>query len=493
MPSTPSSDWQDTWPPTLIVLTMKAQPDSIFCQERLMALGTSPLAITVRRLDPYDFTRWAAALLLLAAAVLKAHAVVTGPLTDGLLTSRPLVMLLIEGEFLFAVLLATGFFRTHVRFLAIGLFALLAVAAAYEAFSGAASCGCFGRVQVDPRVTLSFDLLLLAALVIFSPSRPSPAAPSGRTLAVLLLPTIAVAAAGGLFMATHGPTVLADDLPSGSGVVVLDSDTWIGKRLPILKHIDVGDRLATGDWVVLLHRAGCHTCEAALPVYRQLAAEGEFVAGKPGVALIAMPSEEPLGQVSGRHLELTGRLLPDRDWFATTPVALLLHDGIVLETASGEAAATLDWLTASKNSQVHPGLIGTPLTLEGNLIDGTPFSTATWHGKVVLVDFWATWCGPCVASIPELRRLYDQYHGAGLEIVSFALDKTPDVVLQFLDSPEHKAAMTWPQLYTGARAAADRLEVREIPTVMLIDAQGNVRYAGPPANVERYLRSLLAR
>ena len=68
-------------------------------------------------------------------------------------------------------------------------------------------------------------------------------------------------------------------------------------------------------------------------------------------------------------------------------------------------------------------LPGNPMDIKGTLLNGQPFDQKTLAGKVVLVDFWATWCGPCVAEIPNVLEEYEKYHDKGFEVVGISLDQ----------------------------------------------------------------------
>jgi peroxiredoxin len=93
-----------------------------------------------------------------------------------------------------------------------------------------------------------------------------------------------------------------------------------------------------------------------------------------------------------------------------------------------------------------------------------------YKGKVVLLDFWATWCPPCRAELPKVVATYSQYHDKGFEVLSVSLDrpKQGPALLQFVKSN----GMTWPQIYDGLywkAAVAVQYGVHAIPCPVLVD------------------------
>ena len=118
-------------------------------------------------------------------------------------------------------------------------------------------------------------------------------------------------------------------------------------------------------------------------------------------------------------------------------------------------------------------LPGKPMEIKGALLDGSPFDQAAFAGKVVLVDFWATWCGPCVAEIPNMIEQYEKYHDKGFEVVGISLDEDKAEVEKFV--AENK--IPWPILFAGKGwqdPTAQFYGISGIPQLVLIGRDGNV-------------------
>jgi len=116
-------------------------------------------------------------------------------------------------------------------------------------------------------------------------------------------------------------------------------------------------------------------------------------------------------------------------------------------------------------------LVGKPLELAGATASGAPFDWATYRGKVVIVDFWATWCGPCVRELPNVKAVYEKHKDRGFDILGISLDQDQEALADFLQ----KNQIPWQTLAgDGTQEIAQKYGVRGIPTVMLIDREGKV-------------------
>jgi thiol-disulfide isomerase/thioredoxin len=117
-------------------------------------------------------------------------------------------------------------------------------------------------------------------------------------------------------------------------------------------------------------------------------------------------------------------------------------------------------------------LLGNKIRLEGKFLSGETFDLSKYEGKIVLVDFWASWRGRCVADLPELRKVYEKYRDKGFDLVGFACDYRREDVEKFLR--EH--SVPWPTVYgeNGPSPAVEYYGILTIPTMILLDRDGKV-------------------
>jgi thiol-disulfide isomerase/thioredoxin len=143
-----------------------------------------------------------------------------------------------------------------------------------------------------------------------------------------------------------------------------------------------------------------------------------------------------------------------------------------------EAAAQM-----SERAQKRLSMIGQPLQVEGMTIDGKPFDWSPYKGKVVLLDFWATWCGPCLDEIPNIEQNFQQFHAKGFEVVGVNLNTKLSDIKEFFSVQ----SLPWPsvtsQVVLDGKADEDnwsklpmasKCGVDAIPFLVLIGKDGNV-------------------
>jgi thiol-disulfide isomerase/thioredoxin len=117
--------------------------------------------------------------------------------------------------------------------------------------------------------------------------------------------------------------------------------------------------------------------------------------------------------------------------------------------------------------------LGHPLQLSFAAVDGRSINLADLRGKVIILDFWAPSCVPCVRAFPELREIYDKNKARGLEIIGLSKDPDPDALTRYLK----KDPLPWPVKFDGHEAAhcvSDDFGIHEIPVVWLVDRHGNL-------------------
>lgn len=131
---------------------------------------------------------------------------------------------------------------------------------------------------------------------------------------------------------------------------------------------------------------------------------------------------------------------------------------ICIASASGPAAA------APEIGADAPALVLTEL-------DGSSFDLAKLRGKVVLVNYWATWCAPCRKEMPKLDAFYQRYHGHGLEIISISIDFPRD----FEKMRKAAAAVRYPTALASAITDDGFGTPKAVPITWIIDGDGKVR------------------
>ena len=282
------------------------------------------------------------AIALLIAAVLKGWQLLTEPVANNDIWSyRPFLILTVEFELALGIWLLSGLFKKAAWLATLLCFSVFSAITLYKGITGAESCGCFGSVHVNPWITLfAIDLPAVIVLAVFRPAlsflrkQKSIAAFVRNSLAPLpSKPRFATILSIGMMILAVTGCVLGFNEPAKStaSYEVLEPETWVGKKLPILEHIDIGENLKKGNWVVLLYHYDCPECSKAIETYEQISHDLKNNEDFLQIALIEVPPYCP-NTGDENHSCTHGRLANTKKWLITTPTVVLLTNSRVVAT-----------------------------------------------------------------------------------------------------------------------------------------------------------------
>ena len=116
--------------------------------------------------------------------------------------------------------------------------------------------------------------------------------------------------------------------------------------------------------------------------------------------------------------------------------------------------------------------IGKPaLDFQVTDLKGEELSLEKYRGQIVLLDFWATWCGPCIAEIPNVKRTYEKYKDQKFQIIGISLDRSITPLEEYIEKKE----LGWVHYWDNGGKVSDMYKVRAIPSTFLIDGEGTIR------------------
>ncbi|MEO8310058.1 MAG: TlpA disulfide reductase family protein [Caldimonas sp.] len=148
-------------------------------------------------------------------------------------------------------------------------------------------------------------------------------------------------------------------------------------------------------------------------------------------------------------------------------------------------------LAGTASSAIAPATAAPDFTLHA--MGGPNLRLKEQRGRVVMVNFWATWCGPCRQEMPQLNRLYEKYKSSGFMLLGVNVD---DDVAKAAEVAA-KLGVTFPVLLDTEKTVSKLYDLSTMPSTVLIDREGKVRYvhrgylAGYEDNYEKQIRELL--
>lgn len=202
-------------------------------------------------------------------------------------------------------------------------------------------------------------------------------------------------------------------------------------------------------------------------------------------AVAAKTADKEVKGLAHFHLGMAaaGRLDDEEDEKAAAKIkdeAIKHFETAVKEAPDAKVGADTIAKLAAAELEGFKIAVGNPVpALTGTNLDGKKVEFASFKGKVVLLDIWATWCPPCRAMIPHERKMVERLKGKPFTILSVSCDDDKDDLTGFLE----KEKMPWDHWFDGrGGSVAKTFRVRSFPTLYLIDAKGVIRnkWVGAP-------------
>ncbi len=143
---------------------------------------------------------------------------------------------------------------------------------------------------------------------------------------------------------------------------------------------------------------------------------------------------------------------------------------IVFYLVSFTVAAKSIQESLAENGFVTPNKAVLAINFELNNLDGLKKQLTDYRGKVVFLNFWATWCGPCRIEMPSMEKVYKKFKEDGLVVLAVNLGESSTIVREFMEEYN----LSFPVLMDKDNSVAALYGVRSIPTTYLIDREGNI-------------------
>lgn len=274
-------------------------------------------------------------LLLLVTAIMKGWQLLVEPVANkDIWSNRLFLIFTVEFELALGIWLISGLFKKAAWLVTVVCFSVFSVITLYKGLSAADSCGCFGAVKVNPWITLFVVDLPVVLGLLLSKAKGFYLVEVLRPWKLLLpLPKIKYTAVvfilGLAVIGVSGPLLLLNEPAKETAeYVVLEPETWVGKTLPIIENIDIGEQLKNGKWLVLFYHYDCPDCLNAIEELEEMAID---LVGNDDILRIAFVEVPPYGEVviNKNGNWVLGQLENSKEWFVTTPTIIFLDGGKV--------------------------------------------------------------------------------------------------------------------------------------------------------------------
>ena len=179
------------------------------------------------------------------------------------------------------------------------------------------------------------------------------------------------------------------------------------------------------------------------------------------------PSEEGMAWMSLANANLS------EDDFAGAEKAL--KNGLAVKGLDPQMKQSAEGMLARLDTIKKLKIGAEALDFKTTDIAGKAISPSDYRGKVVLIDFWATWCAPCRAEMPNVKEIYAAYNGKGFDIIGISMDNNRGAFDSYLKEQD----MKWRQIYDGKGWQAEigqLYAVSSIPSTFLVDKKGRIRH-----------------
>lgn len=174
-------------------------------------------------------------------------------------------------------------------------------------------------------------------------------------------------------------------------------------------------------------------------------------------------------------------------WAWATSALLIIALGLLVAQACTPSSQPITEGGPAATTGVKVGELAPDFTLTD--LEGSPFRLSDLRGKVVFINFWATWCPSCRAEMPEIEAIHQEYRDRGVVVVGVDILETEDKVRQFV----RQGGYSWTFVIDTTGEVSSKYEVAAIPTSFFIDREGIIRAVNIGAMTKRGMEAQLVK